>query len=614
MEQHLIGLLIPSDFFAALSQNSVPAVVVFCIAFGTALQQMKDKQALLTILDGIRAASFTFWSFVVRMVPVAIFSLLADTAGTIHLNNLRSLTLFLFLFYVGIVVLSFWIIPGCLQALTPLKYPEVIANLRSALVIALITTLPASAIPFVIEATRNLAIRCGIDDPERDDVARAHLSVAYPLGQLGNFFVYLYILFAAFASGQAIPTVEQYFLPLMTLLSCFGTPASSVNAVTFIGNSFNLPASVNDLFVELMTVLRYGQVVASVMGYAFLSFTVVLAFYGKVKIRWAFLAGVLVSGAIVILGVAFSARAVYTKYFEKRSNPYLAFTLDPAETKGVHVLYAGNDDPMVLAPGDSPLARISRTGILRVGFNAGVIPFCYRNAAGELVGYDVAFAYHLARELNVKLEFVPYDWENLESKLQAGAFDVAISGIYVTGERLLNDGVSEPYFQSPLAFFTLRERGPDFLARDQLLVRPGLRIGLFGHSALIPVLKDVLPQAEVVAEPDYDVLPDFTKVDAAFWTLTQAEAVAAAHPRLIAVATKDIGSPYLFAYLTPPRSEGLLRLINYSLAASTRSSFTQAQIDYWIERRPRLDTAPRWSILRNVLGFGQSKEDSSKRK
>jgi proton glutamate symport protein len=317
---------------------------------------------------------------------------------------------------------------------------------------------------------------------------------------------------------------------------------------------------------------------------------------------------VLTSGAIVILGIAFSARTVYTHYFEDRPNPYLAFTLDAATTKGIAVSYAAPDDNTVLAPGDSALARISRTGTLRVGFNPGVIPFCYRNAAGDLVGYDVAFAYHLARELNVKLEFVPYEWANLETRLRVGAFDVAISGIYVTGERLLNDGVSDPYFRSPLAFFTARDRGPDFLTREQLLAHPNLRVGIFGDSVLIPILKGVLPQAEVITEPDYNILPDFTKVDAAFWTLTQAEATAAAHPRLVAVATKDIGSPFLFAYLTPPQSEGLLHLINYTLAASARSGFTETQTEYWIARRPRLNTSPRWSILRNVLGFERTQK------
>ncbi len=605
MVSHLINLLIPSDFFAALSQNSVPAVVLFCIAFGIAFQQVKEKEAMLTILDGIRQASFKFWSFIVRMVPVAVFALMADTAGTIHLQNLRSIGLFLFLFFVGIMVLSFWIIPGCLQALTPLKFTEIIGDMRSALAIALVTTLPASAIPFVMEATRKLAVQCGVDDPEQDDVARTHLSVAYPLGQLGNFFVYLYILYAAFACGQAIPGVEAAFLPLITLLSCFGTPASSVNAVTFIGDSFNLPASVNDLFVELMTVLRYGQVLASVMGFAFLSFTVVLAYYGKLKIRWASLAGVLASAVIILLVMAWSARTVYTRYLDNIPNPYLAFSLDPAVAKGVDVSFASDDDGTGLVGDDSVMARIARTGTLRVGYNPDIIPFCYRNSAGDLVGYDVSYAYRLAQDMNVKLCFVPFRWENLEEKLRAGAFDIAMSGIYVTQRRLESFGVSEPYFQSPLAFFTLRRRGPEFLTRAQLLSKTDLRIGIFNDSVLIPLCQKTLPQAQIVIEPGYAEVPDFSKVDGAFWTMAQAEALAAAHPSLVAVETSGIGSPFLFAYLTPPRSEEFLRLVNYSLLASQKSGFAKAQNDYWINRMPRLDSTPRWSILRNVLGFGK---------
>jgi len=612
MFEHLLKLLVPSDFFTSLSQNSVPAVVVFCIAFGVAFQHVKEKQALLAILDGIRSASFIFWSFIVKMVPVAIFALLADTAGTMHVQDLGSIGLFLFLFFVGIGMLSFWIIPGCIQAMTPLKLTQVIRNLRSSMVIALITTLPASAIPLIVEATKDLAAQCGIEDNEKDDVIRAHLSIAYPLGQLGNFFAYLYILFAAFACGQAIPAVASTFLPVMTLFSCFGTPASSVNAVSFLSNAFNLPPNTSDLFVELLAVLRYGQVIATTMGFAFLSFTVILAYYGKLKVRWASLMGVLVSSVAVLLGVAWSTSAIYSKYLNDVPNPYLAFKLDPVGTKGVEVSYADASDNTVLAPGDSVMDRITRTGVLRVGYNPGVIPFCYRNASGDLVGYDVAFAYHLAADLRVKLRFVPYTWDNVEERLQAGAFDVAISGLYVTSERLIKDGVSDPYFQSPLAFFTPRNRGSEFLAREQLINRTNLQIGVFGDSVLIPTLKNALPKAQIVIQPEYDVVPDFSKVDAAFWTLTQADAFAAAHPSLIAVGTSDIGSPFLFAYLTPPHSEQFLRLVNYSLAASKTSGFAQGQTDYWIKRQPRPDTAPRWSILRNVLGFGLSRESVTK--
>ena len=53
----LLSLLIPTDLFTALSQNYVPAVVIFCIFYGVALQGLKDKAALLSMLETIRLAS-----------------------------------------------------------------------------------------------------------------------------------------------------------------------------------------------------------------------------------------------------------------------------------------------------------------------------------------------------------------------------------------------------------------------------------------------------------------------------------------------------------------------------------------------------------------------------
>ncbi len=67
---------------------------------------------------------------------------------------------------------------------------------------------------------------------------------------------------------------------------------------------------------------------------------------------------------------------------------------------------------------------------------------------GELVGYDIAFAYQLARDLNVKLRFIPFEWTSLAQNLTEGRFDIAMAGIYVTEDRLLAFTASTPYFQS----------------------------------------------------------------------------------------------------------------------------------------------------------------------
>jgi proton glutamate symport protein len=64
----LVDRLIPSDPFTALSRNYVPAVILFCLFFGIAMQTVKEKEALLSVLESIRATSLAFWKGVVHLL------------------------------------------------------------------------------------------------------------------------------------------------------------------------------------------------------------------------------------------------------------------------------------------------------------------------------------------------------------------------------------------------------------------------------------------------------------------------------------------------------------------------------------------------------------------
>ena len=59
------------------------------------------------------------------------------------------------------------------------------------------------------------------------------MGVSYPLAQLGNLFVFLFIVFAAFYFHTALQGAAWIALPLLTLLSTVGTPVSTVDAVEF---------------------------------------------------------------------------------------------------------------------------------------------------------------------------------------------------------------------------------------------------------------------------------------------------------------------------------------------------------------------------------------------
>jgi Na+/H+-dicarboxylate symporter/ABC-type amino acid transport substrate-binding protein len=604
----LLGLLIPSDFFAALSKNSVPAVVLFCIFFGVAFQHVPEKKALLSVLEGVRLAGLKFWDAVVRFAPFAVFALFADLSGTIRLRGLEALGLYFFLFAVGCLVLAFWILPATISCFVPMNHAAVLRDLRSAFLIVVATSLSVSALPYISSATERLAKSGGVDASDTGNIVQTNISVAYPLGQLGNYFVYLFLVFALFYFGVAPHVRQMAFLPFVTLVSGVGSPTSSINAVAFLAHWLGLPSHATDLYVSLITLTRYGQVVVSVAGFAFLNFGVVLAYYGKVRIRLRRLLVVLILPAAFLALCVTLARGFDAWMLSHSSNPYLSLSLDPALTEGVSVSVDPPAASQSLLPGAKVLARIQRSGELRVAYNDGIIPFCYRNSANQLVGYDVAYAYQLAKDLNVRLTFIPFQWQHLVSDLEAGRFDIAMAGIFVTADRLLHLKVSTPYFQSPIALFMPRDRAPGFKSRSEILKRRGVRIGTFDDPILIPLLKRTFPNAEVVIVHRYNEVPDFSKVDAAIWALVQAKALAVADPNLIAVAPEGVGTPYLFAYLMPPGAQEFTAFVNYWLALKKVDGFEKRQREYWIDRLPRANPAPRWSILRNILGFGLNRE------
>jgi membrane-bound lytic murein transglycosylase MltF len=108
-----------------------------------------------------------------------------------------------------------------------------------------------------------------------------------------------------------------------------------------------------------------------------------------------------------------------------------------------------------------------------------VIPFCYFNNQGDLIGFDVSYVYQLAHDLNVKLELISYEWQNLSRDLQTGRFDLAISGIYVTTERLESLGVTQAYYESPVALIVRSDQATRFVKGASVAAMPQLKLAAF---------------------------------------------------------------------------------------------------------------------------------------
>lgn len=106
--------------------------------------------------------------------------------------------------------------------------------------------------------------------------------------------------------------------------------------------------------------------------------------------------------------------------------------------------------PLAIAA-DNELAKkstindILAKGELRVGFDAGYMPFEMTDKSGNYVGFDMDLGRELAKAMGVKFVPVNTDFDGMIPALLTGKIDVIISAMTITQERNLKIGFSDPY-------------------------------------------------------------------------------------------------------------------------------------------------------------------------
>lgn len=93
----------------------------------------------------------------------------------------------------------------------------------------------------------------------------------------------------------------------------------------------------------------------------------------------------------------------------------------------------------------SSLESILKKGELRVGFEAGYMPFEMTDKKGNFVGFDIDIAREMAKAMGVKFVPVNTAWDGIIPSLITDKFDIIMSGMTVTQERNLKINFADPY-------------------------------------------------------------------------------------------------------------------------------------------------------------------------
>jgi Na+/H+-dicarboxylate symporter len=175
-----LKLYIPANVFSSLSNAVVPAIVVFSILFGLALINVKNKERVLDFLSTVGDGLMVITGFVGRIAPYGVFAITASAAGTIDIADLGRLQVYIVVYVAIALILSLWLIPGLIAALTPLKFGAILRAFRGPLITAFATGNVLIVLPILAADSKELIARSGGNRTEATEKEESSVDILIP--------------------------------------------------------------------------------------------------------------------------------------------------------------------------------------------------------------------------------------------------------------------------------------------------------------------------------------------------------------------------------------------------------------------------------------------------
>ncbi|MCI5779213.1 MAG: C45 family autoproteolytic acyltransferase/hydrolase [Lentisphaeria bacterium] len=231
------------------------------------------------------------------------------------------------------------------------------------------------------------------------------------------------------------------------------------------------------------------------------------------------------------------------------------------------LLFAGCGSP------DS-LQAVRERGVLRVGTTGDYRPMSFRDpATGKYEGFDAALAEELARDLGVRLEYVPTTWPTLMRDTLERRFDLALCGITITPDRQQQALMSEGYLDNGKTVLCRAEDAKKYTSLAAVN-RPEVRVMENPGGLNEKFARANLPRAVLVIHPVNEEIPGLVASGKADVMITEVMEAAyyAAHDRRLAAPMPE--APFTrgkLGALLPPGSETLRDRVNDFLRDARQS-------------------------------------------
>lgn len=218
--------------------------------------------------------------------------------------------------------------------------------------------------------------------------------------------------------------------------------------------------------------------------------------------------------------------------------------------------------------------KIKDRGEILVGTTGDYRPMSYLDPVTKVyVGYDVELAEDLAKDLNVKIKYVPTTWPTLMNDTVSKKFDLAICGITITENRKRQALMSDGYLQNGKTVLCRKEDANKYKSLESInkqeikvIENPG---GLNEKFA-----RENLPNATLIIHNINEEIPELVatgKADVMITENIEASFYASKDKRLSAPLANTPFTQNQMGIILPKENKVLLDYINKFLSKERNS-------------------------------------------
>lgn len=232
----------------------------------------------------------------------------------------------------------------------------------------------------------------------------------------------------------------------------------------------------------------------------------------------------------------------------------------------------------------SRLQTILERGTLRVGTTGDFNPMSVRDpATNSYRGFDIEAMEQLAKDMGVKIEWVPAEWATIVAGITANRFDI-FSGASLSIARAKTVAFSDPYTEAGTVPLIRKADAARFKSWADLN-QPGVTVAVlmgtvFDEQARAHFPKATVRSIEKPATGFQEVLAG--RAQATITSNVEAATLAKTYPNLAMLSSAELRNKRPFAYPLPQGDATWVTFVNNWIALKKSEGFFQRLEQKWL--------------------------------